>query len=107
MIKKNKYLIVILLLLLFFLPFSFFEFEVVKAETLSDNINSQIENLDLAKLDSISSELESNDGSFKENFYNIINGKYVVDYENFFEYLKEIAFNKVKEYLNNCRKNQG
>ena len=69
------------------------------AETLNENIVNQLENLDLSKLDNLSKELNNEDATFTDTLYSIINGDYSTDYNNLFEYVREIALKKVLDFM--------
>lgn len=72
---------------------SFGEVRKVKAENLSESINEQIENLDLADLEKYFDSLENYGGiEFYSFLDNLLNGKYQGEFDTFFGYVTSLAF---------------
>ena len=71
------------------------------ADELTDNISDQLENIDLEALEDYYSalELSPNDGGIIKVITDMLNGKYTQDYNNFFDFVKDIIFLEVKTYL--------
>lgn len=72
----------------------------VYADELTDTINEQLENLDLSEMEKLSNNLENTDNnSFMDNFYNMLNGRYNVNNLNIIEYLKNVFLENFNNYL--------
>ena len=94
---------IIVLVFLLFLVISCIpsiSFSKAKAENLSDNIEEQLGNLDLSKMEDFTNDLNSDNSiSFTNIVYQIINGEYNSDYSNVKEYLIGLFLNNVNDYL--------
>lgn len=95
--KKNFFIFIIssIIILLFL---CFFCFDKVSASELTDNVKSQIDNLDLDELQNFFNEIEK-DGNidFYTLFDNLINGNYEFSYDSIFSYVNSIIFPQFKK----------
>lgn len=77
----------------------FFSFpETVFADDLSDSIEKNLDDVDLAELDDFYNRI-SGGGSLLENIRKLIRGEYEFDYYGVTEYVKQLLLSKVKDYL--------
>lgn len=77
----------------------FFSFsETVFADDLSDSIEKNLDDVDLAELDDFYNRI-SGGGSLLENIRKLIKGEYEFDYNGVTEYVKQLLLSKVKDYL--------
>lgn len=77
----------------------FFSFpETVFADDLSDSIEKNLDDVDLAELDDFYCRI-SGGGSLLENIRKLIRGEYEFDYNGVTEYVKQLLLSKVKDYL--------
>lgn len=77
----------------------FFSFpETVFADDLSDSIEKNLDDVDLAELDDFYNRI-SGGGSLLENIRKLIRGEYEFDYNGVTEYVKQLLLSKVKDYL--------
>lgn len=96
--KKNLIFISISTIIALILSLSIFV--PVKSETLSENINNQLNNLDLIELESFFNSINnygSND--FFSLINNLLNGKYEYTSQNLGEYIVNLLFSNIKEKL--------
>ncbi len=73
----------------------------VSAQSLSENINNQLGNLDLSELEEFFNSVNQNNLSpeFSNYLHNLLNGEYGFDYKTFGEYIFKIFFNNIYEIL--------
>ena len=95
--KKSFYIIVMFVIC--FLLFN--EINIVKADSLSDNINEQLQKLDLSQLENFFNNIkELPEGA---NFFTYVNGllegKYNFSFDNIFSYLLSSLFSNIKEFV--------
>ena len=77
----------------------FFSFpETVFADDLSDSIEKNLDDVDLAELDDFYCRI-SGGGSLLENIRKLIKGEYEFDYNGVTEYVKQLLLSKVEDYL--------
>lgn len=77
----------------------FFSFpETVFADDLSDSIEKNLDDVDLAELDDFYNRI-SGGGSLLENIRKLIRGEYEFDYNGVTEYVKQLLLSKVEDYL--------
>lgn len=77
----------------------FFSFpETVFADDLSDSIEKNLDDVDLAELDDFYNRISGGD-SLLENIRKLIRGEYEFDYNGVTEYVKQLLLSKVKDYL--------
>ena len=77
----------------------FFSFpETAFADDLSDSIEKNLDDVDLAELDDFYCRI-SGGGSLLENIRKLIRGEYEFDYNGVTEYVKQLLLSKVKDYL--------
>lgn len=77
----------------------FFSFpETVFADDLSDSIEKNLDDVDLAELDDFYNRI-SGGGSLLENIRKLIKGEYEFDYNEVTEYVKQLLLSKVEDYL--------
>jgi len=97
---KNKRIVVVIFILISFISFAV-NINTVYANELSENIEEQLINLDLSELESFYNELTADfEGvDFISFLKKNLNGEYVYNAENFFDYLKDICFDFVKDFL--------
>ncbi|MBE7081055.1 MAG: hypothetical protein E7372_00655 [Clostridiales bacterium] len=95
--KKGFYIILIFLICLF----SFDSTNIVYAETLSDNINDQMQNLDLNKFEEFFNNIcNLPDGTTFFGYVNgLLEGKYNLNFNNIFSYLINSIFYSCKEFV--------
>ncbi len=98
-IKKITFVTIVFVCLLTIFSINLLNSKTVRAETLSENVNEQINNIDFTKLESLSYDLEQGENSFLFNFNKIINGNYSVNYESFFEYVKNTIINNTLDFM--------
>lgn len=68
----------------------------VYSDELSDSINQQIENIDLSELENYFDNLNiDSNQSFTELIKSLLKGEYELNYETFFQYIKNIIFNNL------------
>lgn len=94
--KKSIFLI--LILVLFSLLFSF-DYKIVNAESLSDNINEQLNNLDLNELEKYYNSIVNDGTNFFAYIKNLLNGEYQVKFESLSDYVFNIFLSNVSEIL--------
>ncbi len=97
--SKIKLITIFLTCILLIFSFCLISSKTVKAETLTDNVNEQIDNIDFSKIESLSIELEQENNSFLYNFKRIISGNYSINYESFYEYVKNLIINDVLDFM--------
>ncbi len=95
---KNKRLILIIFIFISFVSFAA-SVKTVYADELSDNIEEQLINLDLSEFENFFNELTAdfNNIDFSSFLKKSLNGEYVYNAENFFDYLKEVCFGFIKD----------
>lgn len=73
----------------------------VKANSLSDEINNQMENVDLSSLEDFLANIDANNYNFNliDSVYSILNGNFEKDYSSILEYLLNSLFFKINELL--------
>ena len=72
------------------------------ADELSDNINEQLENLDLTKLEEFFNNIEGiNSATFNDYLSSLLNGEYKVDSNSIVEYVVNILVTNVKVFIPN------
>lgn len=98
-IKKITFVTIVFVCLLTIFSINLLNSKTVRAETLYENVNEQINNIDFTKLESLSYDLEEGENSFLLNFNKIINGNYSVNYESFFEYVKNTIINNTLDFM--------
>lgn len=77
----------------------FFSFpETVFADDLSDSIEKNLDDVDLAELDDFYNRI-SGGGSLLENIRKLIRGEYEFNYNGVTEYVKQLLLSKVEDYL--------
>lgn len=91
-------------IVLIFCFFSFFlalNVVEVKAKTLDENINEQLNNLDFSELEEIMNELngQANLKSFKNMVLSMTKGDYSFDIINFKNYVFKLVTNSIKNYM--------
>ncbi len=95
---------IIITLFIFLIMFGLFACSNIKkanAETLSESIDSQLENLDLSELENFFNDIEDNPqkGGFIDNIKNLLNGTSNFDYNSLLNYTLQIFFSRVYNLL--------
>lgn len=93
---KKIYIVLFALIIGSTLFFSFSE--TVFADDLSDSIEKNLDDVDLAELDDFYNRI-SGGGSLLENIRKLIKGEYEFDYNGVTEYVKQLLLSKVEDYL--------
>lgn len=89
-------------ILFIFLPMMLFLFtvnvQVVKAETLNENIENQLENIDFSDLSNFFQE-NGQDDAFYNNLKNLISGNYQFSFDNIKDSIKDLLLSNFKRLL--------
>ncbi len=99
-IIKKQLLIVLLLFFVIGLILSFQQ-NTAKADSLSDNIDEQLSNIDLTELETFYNQImtDIDDSNFFVEIKKLLNGEYKTDYKTFFDYSIKLIFSDVKNFL--------
>ncbi len=97
---KNKILIFVLISL-FIILFTSFNSKTVHAESLSENIENQLENIDLLELENFFNDLISNNSgaSFYETIQSILQGEYNLKFENVVSFITSIVKDSLNQFF--------
>ena len=94
----KKFILIVFIFILTFFSMNF-QYKVVSAQTLSDNISEQLNNLDLKSLEEYYNSVIENGTSFFTYITKLLNGEYQVEFENLSSYILNIFLQNVKLIL--------
>ena len=91
---------IISIITIIFAVMSFDCINIVYADSLSDAINEQLNNIDLSKLEEYFNSIEylPSDVDFFTNINQMLKGEYNLNFESIFEYIFNVFFHNIKEF---------